>query len=144
MWRQTAACALLLSCCLSGAASVADRAALTASLAQHGVAFFPNAFSKEECDILLQQFVDNCDVNEVLDALALVVFRHATRGSPVLRACTFHSAASALRVQDAPILLPVAAGEHAHAKCCICESTCSRSSASAADRASCVALSLSS
>ncbi len=44
---------------------MADRAGLAARLAEHGVAFFPNAFSKEECDLLIQQFVSNCDVNEV-------------------------------------------------------------------------------
>jgi hypothetical protein len=29
------------------------------------VAFFPKAFSKDECALLIQQFVDNCEVNEV-------------------------------------------------------------------------------
>jgi len=43
----------------------ADRAGLAATLADHGVAFFPNAFSKDECELLIQQFVDNCEVNEV-------------------------------------------------------------------------------
>jgi hypothetical protein len=47
----------------------ANRAELTAMLAQHGVAFFPNAFSKSECELLIQQFVDNCDVNEVCELL---------------------------------------------------------------------------
>jgi len=45
--------------------SAADRAGMAAKLAPHGVAFFLNAFSKEECELLIQQFVDNCDVNEV-------------------------------------------------------------------------------
>lgn len=47
----------------------ANRAELTSALAQHGVAFFPNAFSKAECELLIQQFVDNCDVNEVCELL---------------------------------------------------------------------------
>ena len=43
----------------------ADRTGLAEKLADHGVAFFPKAFSKDECALLIQQFVDNCEVNEV-------------------------------------------------------------------------------
>ena len=51
--------------------TAADRAGLPERLAEHGVAFFPNAFSKQECELLIQQFVDNCDVNEVAKFLCM-------------------------------------------------------------------------
>lgn len=57
--------ALTLRLTVLAARAGASRGELAAKLAKHGVAFFPNAFSKEECELLLQQFVDNCEVNEV-------------------------------------------------------------------------------
>lgn len=58
----------------------ADRTGLAAKLADHGVAFFPKAFSKDECALLIQQFVDNCEVNEVWLVSILTLRADARRG----------------------------------------------------------------
>lgn len=83
-WREELFRAPKLRLTVLEAQTGASRGELAAKLARHGVAFFPNAFSKEECELLIQQFVDNCEMNEVrgMKLTGNTVLLHSGNSSP--------------------------------------------------------------